>query len=168
MSSSLPLPDLLDRDLSVPLFPLLVPARYGSWSLSDAAPFQDTVKESLFASASTLAFLRRTSAIFFVFGACISCLTLQLHSFYDSIFIPVVHLLIALWMVALASISMSPAVPKQHACAIERAVEVTLVTFVPTFILTTPSVLNLSTFLAMGLVRRDTVTRLPPLYTPLL
>ena len=126
-----------------------------SWfySFPDAAPFQDTVKESIFASASTLAFVRRTTAVFFVFGACIFCLTLQLLFFYEGMFILVMHLCAALWMVVLASASMSPYMQKHYACAIERVVEVTIIVFTPALILTMPAVLNLSIFLAIGLVR---------------
>jgi hypothetical protein len=127
--------------------------RRDSWrsSLSYAAPFHDTVKESLFSSASTLAFVRRAPAVFFIFSLCIFFLTCQFLSFYDGIFIPVAHMIAALWVAVLASVAMSPTMQNQHAWAIEQAVEVTLVLIVPTFISTIPSV-ELSIFLSIGAV----------------
>ena len=120
-----------------------------SRQLSDAFPFGDTATEKEFCFLSTQALVRRLPAIFIFSGINVFCVTLQLLPYYDGIIIPVVRIIATLCVFSLAFVASWPSMQTQHARALELAVEVAIIVFVPAFIVTTPS-LELSTFLAMG------------------
>ena len=65
--------------------------------------------------------------------------TLQLLRYYDGIFIPVVRIIATLVVFSLAYVASWPSMQTKHARALQVAVEVAIIVFVPLFILTTPS-----------------------------